>query len=101
MVLEDSLVVSTIAPILQANKLEIWPNPAQEFVNFTLKSEFGKPVWVELLTNTGQLVYRQKHELPNAGPCFIRLPRHSTGIHFLQITTKNGKIWTRKLIIAE
>jgi ELWxxDGT repeat protein len=101
MVLEDSLVVSTIAPLLQANDFAIWPNPAHGYVNLTLESEAGKPAWIELLDNAGQLVYRQKHEIPNAGPITIRLTQQSKGNHFLKITTENGKIWTKKLIIAE
>jgi len=101
MVLEDSLVVSTIAPLLQVNELSIWPNPTKGFVNLTLESEFGKPVWIELINNTGQLVYKQKHDLPNTGPLSIPLSQQNKGVHFLQITTENGKIRTKKLIIAE
>ncbi|MFN0035648.1 MAG: T9SS type A sorting domain-containing protein [Saprospiraceae bacterium] len=101
MVLEDSLVVSTIVPLLQKNDLAVWPNPAKGFVNITLENQFGKPVWAEITNHAGQIVYRQKHTLPDFGALSIRLPHQSKGIHFLRLTTENGKIWTQKLILPE
>ncbi|MBP6811669.1 MAG: T9SS type A sorting domain-containing protein, partial [Saprospiraceae bacterium] len=101
MVLEDSLVVSTLTPLSQANELSIWPNPAKDVFNLSLENQMGKPVWVKITNNAGQVLYQQRHTLPDSGPLTIRLPQQSTGIHFLQAMSENGKIWTKKLIIAE
>ncbi|MFN0175185.1 MAG: T9SS type A sorting domain-containing protein [Saprospiraceae bacterium] len=101
MVLEDSLMVSTLAPLSVANELSIWPNPAKDMVNLSLENQIGKPVWVKITNNTGQVVYQKRHILPDAGPLTIPLLQQSKGIHFLQVSTENGKIWTKKLIIAE
>ncbi len=101
MVLEDSLVVSTLAPLSQANELSIWPNPAKDLVNLILEHQSGKTVWVKITNNTGQVVYQKRHALPDSGPLSIRFSQQSKGVHFLHLSTENGKFWTKKLIIAE
>ncbi len=101
MVLEDSLMVGTIAPLLQQNGLSVWPNPAMDVFNLTLAGQSGKPVLIELIDNSGRVTYTQKHTLTDFEPLSIRLPLQSIGSKFLKITTESGKIWTKKLIIAE
>ncbi len=101
MVLEDSLVVSTLAPLLRENDLVVWPNPAKGFVQITLSHHSGKSVRIELIDNVGQVVYQQKHTLSEFEPLVIGLPQQSKGVHFLHLTDENGNKWIRKLIISE
>jgi ELWxxDGT repeat protein len=101
MVLEDSLVVSTLTPLAEANELSIWPNPAKDLVHLKAENQMGKPVLVKIFNLSGQLLYEQKMMFPEDGQLTIRIPQQSKGTHLIQITTQTGKIWTKKLIIAE
>jgi ELWxxDGT repeat protein len=101
MVLEDSLVVSTLTPLTEANELSIWPNPAKDLVHLKAENQTGKPVLVKITNLNGQLVYQQKMMFPENGQLTIQLSQQRKGTHFIQIISETGKIWTKKLIIAE
>jgi ELWxxDGT repeat protein len=101
MVLEDSLVLSTITPLLQTNDLNVWPNPAKDCVNLTLKNQCCILAQLEIFNNAGQVVFKQKMMLPEKGPLTIRFTQPLTGIHFLKVTSENGKTWIKKLLFSE
>ena len=101
LVLEDSLEVSTLSPLFQKNALKIWPNPALGDIKISLDNESGKTVWIRISNLAGQTIYAQKQAIPALGPLDIILPKRQKGVHFLQVTAENGKIWTQKLLISE
>jgi hypothetical protein len=101
LVLEDSLEVSTLSPLFQKNALKIWPNPALGDIKISLDKESGKTVWIRISNLAGQTIYAQKQAIPALGPLDIILPKRQKGVHFLQVTAENGKIWTQKLLISE
>jgi hypothetical protein len=74
---------------------EAYPNPASE--NFTVQLERGQHVIVELISNTGQLVYSQetsKHRFT------VPVDHLADGIYFIRITDDNQISATSRIAVC-
>jgi len=97
-------VMGNVTPIetrvSELNKLtdwmEIYPNPAQNQVNFELKEGSDVDYKVELLTATGQLVHSDL--LSNT----LDISHLSQGMYFVKVTQiKTNTVLTQRLVVAK
>ncbi len=87
-------------PVLEAGV--VYPNPATDQANITIKLESASLVTIELYNLTGQLAFRQTKHL-GAGETTLKVPAGQlrNGIYSLRIYTDSGLSLTRKLLISQ
>jgi Secretion system C-terminal sorting domain len=80
--------------------LSIFPNPARDYVNVTLGTEYSSDLTIRLINEFGQVLQEQK--LSNAGGTTVSLPvnRYSQGNYYIQVVQANGVQQTSKVLIA-
>jgi len=80
--------------------LNVFPNPANNFVNVTLGSDMGIGTTIRLINQFGQVL--QEKKLSHAAGSTISLPVHNypQGNYILQVTDEDGSRQTRKLLIS-
>lgn len=78
--------VNTIMQSLQNERVEIYPNPAKEFVNVKLYSS-QKNTQIKLLDVLGQVLFSKEVMSNHSDPISIQIPlnKYSSGIYFLKV----------------
>ena len=74
------------------SNIEVFPNPANRYINFTNFSQAGK---VEILTMNGQLVSIWENDGSTAEIDLINLP---DGVYFAKITNSSGECVIRTIV---
>ena len=91
-------ITSIGEPLSNDFQLNVYPNPATEFIWIDLKSTEVKSAIVEIYNMEGKLVYNSKWEFVN-GPNKIMLNKLNSSQYILRVSDSSGKvIQTFKLI---
>ena len=91
-------VVSIGDPLSNEFELNVYPNPATEFIWIDLKSNEVISSIIEIYNMDGKLVYNEKWEFGN-GPNQIMINELNASQYILRISDSNGKVLqTFKLI---
>lgn len=91
--LENSPTVKT--PVNQYDMLELFPNPAKNFLNL---QSIEQVKGYKIINLTGQVVMQSNGEIANLP---IDVTSLDNGLFLIQITTKSGKSVTKKFIISK
>lgn len=91
-------ITSIGEPLSDEFQLNVYPNPASEFIWVDLKTSKIKSALVEIYNMEGKLVYNNKWEFVN-GPNKIMINKLSSSQYILRVSDSSGKvIQTFKLI---
>lgn len=91
-------ITSIGEPLSNEFQLNVYPNPATEYIWIDLKSNEVKSAIVEIYNMEGKLVYNSRWEFVN-GPNQIMLNELNSSQYILRITDSSGKVLqTFKLI---
>jgi hypothetical protein len=90
----DSTILSAAINKLTSNKnsINIYPNPASDFLSISMSEAFGKINRIEFYNLFGQFVLSSK-EFSN-----INIVHLLSGIYFIKVTTTTGIAYTSKFI---
>jgi uncharacterized repeat protein (TIGR01451 family) len=106
-VLTEDAVVTLVGPtavtsLLHNEEVNLYPNPAQEFVNINVASKTDGNVTITLSDATGN-VCLQQHRSLKAGynKLVLQTAELSKGIYFVQTTSNDGTVKTAKLSIIK
>ncbi len=77
--------------------LQIFPNPATDFVKFEIDEVMTKEASLSIYNQLGKLVYVQN--IDKSGKGIIDLQNFSPGIYMLQVKNTDGKRTVKKLIV--
>lgn len=85
-----AFITSSTNEVVEANFLEVFPNPASEVVNLRLNLEGTQDVHLMLFDSQGRTVAQRKFE--NVSREIISLPVHSlpAGTYYVRLSTPNG-----------
>jgi len=87
-----------ISQIAGPDALEVYPNPANQYISCRLNADGSNKMTVELLTITGQALYTLT--TPQQGEAIIPTSRFPTGEYLLRATTASGSSYVRKVSIV-
>jgi hypothetical protein len=77
----------------------IYPNPADDIINIEISNTCEQVIVIELLTVSGQLVYRKEYK--NSKDPFVKqidLSGYAKGVYFLKIR-QSGEVYNGKIIV--
>ncbi len=77
--------------------LKLYPNPAKDFLNITLTDQTDKYLSINIINNSGQIVY-SKSIASNASQLGINISELPSGVYFVQIYSSNGKPLVKKFV---
>jgi len=77
-------------------ELNIYPNPASEYINIEINQILYEPLLFELFDKFGRLVKKYKIMRPSDR---ISLARLSVGMYFYRVRSKSRILWKDKLLI--
>jgi hypothetical protein len=90
----SQVVDETINLIQLAKDFAIIPNPSNSWIDIVMKdAQFNK---VNITTIDGKVVYEQKVERTDKTQ--IDVSRYANGIYIINVTSDDGKLYTKKLI---
>ncbi|MBN2522929.1 MAG: T9SS type A sorting domain-containing protein [Bacteroidales bacterium] len=83
-----------------ANRMDLYPNPAYTYVNVRLKEQLREPAIVKLTDYTGRVVYSKKL---NPGEQLIHLPleRFDSGLYIVTLYDERDILFSEKLIVID
>ncbi|MBK8681988.1 MAG: T9SS type A sorting domain-containing protein [Bacteroidetes bacterium] len=91
--------ISTEINNIQASSaIQIYPNPANEYIYISSETYKNEKCLLELYNSTGTLVSRYEKVFVNET---IQLPKLNYGVYLAVITTSSGKQFSEKLVITE
>ncbi|MBP9705451.1 MAG: T9SS type A sorting domain-containing protein, partial [Chitinophagales bacterium] len=91
--------ISTEINNIQASSaIQIYPNPANEYIYISSETYKNEKCLLELYNSTGTLVSRFDDVFVNET---IQLPKLNYGVYLAIITTSSGKQFSEKLVITE
>ena len=94
--IKNSSDLTAIPDIALANVMNIYPNPANGYLNFDLKEGLESDYSVSIFNVAGQL---QKQEILRGGQ--ISLMGFNAGLYFLKIQDlKNNRVFNHKFVVA-
>ncbi len=85
---------------LKPNNYNIFPNPAQDYVDIDLSEVVGNPVNIHIYSIIGKELYQQKIESAQTAPHRISLSQFETGQYLMRIESKGKRPVTRKLVVG-
>jgi hypothetical protein len=91
----DSTLATGVNEIAN-NDFTIYPNPANDVLRISTNNIKGN-YKIELYNISGQLVYNYTGALQN-----LEIPTHqlSDGLYAVKLSTANGKVYSRKVVVA-
>ncbi|MFW6302970.1 MAG: DUF7619 domain-containing protein [Bacteroidales bacterium] len=90
------VVYTADEPMTSENKVQVYPNPAQDYINFSTGSETWK---LELYDASGRIIQRVNRISDNT---FRMSVEHlNNGVYYYHISDKNGSISKGKLVINQ
>ena len=92
-----TLSLGTNESFKDENSIQIFPNPASKFINIEFKNELANNLQIEIIDQSGKLVYSNKISKPS-NSIKIDVSKFATGIYFAKIRFNNNVI-TKKIII--
>jgi uncharacterized repeat protein (TIGR01451 family) len=104
-VLTEDAVVTVVGPtatgsILNSYLNNIYPNPAEDFVNITVHAKVDRQVSITVIDATGKICLQQQRSLKSGyNKLLLNTVELSQGIYFVQTTTDDGLVKTSKLSI--
>ncbi len=78
--------IDSLTPVLN-----VYPNPAEDFINIVFKEKMAKKLTVQLTNLIGSVVYCEDFAIDNASEKQILLKNLSSGIYFLTLHTNTSK----------
>jgi len=98
----SQLRVLTFKDELENFKLELFPNPARDYVNISYKGSNYKNLQLKIMDNAGKIVFTKSIvEAEGKSLLELNITDLREGIYFLQLTSANESIATKKLLKAE
>lgn len=85
---------------LKPNNYNIFPNPAQDYVDIDLSEVVGNPVNIHIYSIIGKELYQEKIEAAQTAPHRISLSPFETGQYLMRIESKGKRPVTRKLVVG-
>ncbi len=77
----------------------VYPNPAHTFVNITINSQQAQPADIMLVSSNGKILQTIHIALvPGNNSHNVQLNEIVPGIYFVNVLTKNGKIYQTKIV---
>jgi hypothetical protein len=95
-------VLSATSDPIQDLNLEIYPNPAFEFLNVEIEAASGSDIAAQVFNTLGQLQYAFPFEKAISGGNHWQIPLVGwpAGVYFLQLRL-NGKLTTKTFLVAQ
>ena len=92
-------LITSINPEQLADKIRLYPNPANHSTRFVLPNEVSEDITVRLYDNFGKEVYRT---VLNAGQVFMDINTNTlaSGMYQVRIETGDSLIGTKRLIVS-
>ena len=95
--IKNSSDLSAVQDVALANVMNIYPNPANDYLNFDLKEGLESDYSVSIFNVAGQL---QKQEILRGGQ--ISLTGFNAGLYFLKVQDlKNNRVFNHKFVVAK
>lgn len=79
---------------IKLDEIKTYPNPANDFVTIQSDKNTNENIDFKIVDASGRLIKSGNSKLANR----IDLHDLKKGIYFIQLTTKNGKVYTEKII---
>ena len=96
------LIVGMNEPYKSENSIQVFPQPAHDFVNVSLEVKSGISITFNLYQLTGKLIYSQNFQAHSDGIEQVRIPLTGLvdGMYLLKIGDVAGPITTRKVTVV-
>ena len=94
-----TITVLTSIPEINDHRISIYPNPAENLVNIEISKTGGQETEIELLTVTGQVIYRKDYH--NSRDHFteqINFSGYASGLYFVRVR-QSGTVYYGKIIV--
>lgn len=104
-VLTEDAVVTMVGPtalasMLQNESVNIYPNPAEDFVNVNVQTDKDGKVTIMIIDATGKVCIQQQRTLKTGyNKLLLNTNELSKGMYFVETTTDDGVVKTAKLSI--
>ena len=86
---------SGIVDINAKDQINVYPNPATDFINVDFGTQTDRTTLVKIYSSTGQEIV-SKTVAPNTNQIEINVNKLAGGIYFMQIDNGNGKPIVKK-----
>ena len=82
------------------DNLDVYPNPSRDIFNVSFTSEDAQDLEVRVINVVGEVVYTENLEqFTGEYNKEIDLVTYTKGVYFLEITTENGVIYKKMILI--
>lgn len=88
---QTTLSVTEVLEVGSEDKIEVYPNPAQEYLNIKFSSDYGNLGYARIYTLIGNMVFEERI-LPGETIKHIDLREVQTGQYLLVISSENDDI---------
>lgn len=89
----NNCVLDSNDPPAAGDGWQVWPNPAQDWLQVTFDRPPGHPLQYELYSMVGTLVHRT-----DRAP--IALGTLPAGVYLLRVSSTDGRSWSRRVVIS-
>jgi len=96
----DSVAVSVSDNLQHNSKIEIWPNPAKNFINIKLPDNYKGAANIELLSTTGNIVFRKGVYISGLQSTRIDLSNITAGVYVI-VVEASGVIIRGKVVVLD
>ena len=96
----NSSVATAVADPKKIERIQVFPNPAQEQINVQFSErDLDAAAELFLYNSYGQMVYKQAIENPNAR-ISIRVSAFPKGVYFLYVKTEHHQLYHQKIVVG-
>jgi PKD repeat protein len=95
-----SLNPNSINPILENDKLSIYPNPAKDLIYIQLNENIKTPIEIEITNTLGENVLSKKITQSISNNLYsLNIEHLSSGVYYIKTRDKNNKISIGKFVV--
>ena len=91
-------IISTVQDETGTNNIELYPNPAKDYINLEFSENLTSPIDFKLFNTRGKLVFQEQFTISN-NIKKVYLNKLNSGIYFYSINHDNRNAKTGRLVI--